>query len=112
VAPGHARRHQPPPAPPAEKCTRGQPLQRVWHHSTSDDGKFLAGEWEAEPGCWRIQYTEHEYCRILAGRSVLRDLHGAECNLQVGDEFVIPAGFEGEWEVLETTRKTYVIYQP
>ena len=29
-----------------------------------------------------------------------------------GDECVIPAGFEGEWEVLETTRKTYVIYEP
>lgn len=28
-----------------------------------------------------------------------------------GDEFVIPRGFEGVWEVVERTRKTYVIYE-
>jgi uncharacterized cupin superfamily protein len=28
-----------------------------------------------------------------------------------GDEFVIPRGFEGVWEVIERTRKVYVIYE-
>jgi len=96
---------------PADRCISGQPLQRTWHHFTSTDDKFFAGMWEAEPGCWRIQYTENEYCRILSGRSVLRDSEGGEVVLQAGDDFVIPAGFEGEWEVIETTRKVYVIYQ-
>ena len=94
------------------KCLKGRPLQRTWHHFTSADGKFFAGEWEAEPGCWTVRYTENEFCRILSGRSVLRDLDGRERNLRPGDNFVIPAGFEGQWEVLETTRKIYVIYQP
>lgn len=97
---------------PLEKCTRGQPLQRTWHHFTSADDQFFAGEWEAEPGCWNIDYSENEFCRILSGRSVLRDTAGNERTLEAGDEFVIPAGFKGQWEVLETTRKTYVIYQP
>lgn len=97
---------------PAEKCLRGQPVQRTWHHFTSDDDRFFAGAWEAEPGCWRVEYTENEYCRILAGRSVLRDAQGACIELGPGDDLVIPAGFTGEWEVLETTRKIYVIYQP
>ena len=97
---------------PAEKCVQGQPLQRTWHHFTSPDGKFFAGVWEAEPGCWRIRYTEHEYCRILEGESVLRDAEGNETTLGPGDDFVIPAGFEGEWEVVITTRKIYAIYQP
>jgi uncharacterized cupin superfamily protein len=94
------------------KCLRGRPLQRTWHHFTSADGRFFAGLWEAEPGCWTVRYTENEFCRILSGRSVLRDEAGEERSFQAGDSFVIPAGFAGEWEVLETTRKIYVIYQP
>lgn len=97
---------------PADKCVAGQPLQRTWNHYTSGDGKFFAGIWEAEPGCWKIAYTEHEFCRILSGHSLLRDADGNEYALQAGDDMVIPAGFEGEWEVVETTRKLYSIYEP
>jgi len=95
----------------AEKCVKGRPLQRTWHHFTNADGKFFAGLWEAEPGCWEVSYSEDEYCQILAGRSVLRDASGQQRILQAGDNFVIPAGFAGQWEVLETTKKIYVIYQ-
>ena len=97
---------------PVEKCTKGQPLQRTWHHFTSADEKFFAGIWEAEPGCWKINYTEDEFCQILAGHSILRDVDGNEVELKVGDNFTIPSGFSGEWEVVETTRKIYVIYEP
>jgi uncharacterized cupin superfamily protein len=96
---------------PLEKCVEGQPLQRTWHHFTSSDEKFFAGLWEAEPGCWNISYTENEFCQIVAGRSVLRDEQGRERSLKAGDNFVIPAGFKGQWQVLETTKKIYVIYQ-
>ncbi len=97
---------------PAETCVEGQPVQRTWNHFTSADEKFFAGIWEAEPGCWRIRYTENEYCRIVSGRSILRDAAGNETELNAGDEFVIPSGFEGQWEVIETTRKVYAIYEP
>lgn len=93
-----------------EKCVEGRPLQRTWHHYTSADGRFLAGLWEAEPGRWKVSYTEDEYCQVLAGRSVLRDESGHERVLRAGDHFVVPAGFTGEWEVLETTKKIYVVY--
>ena len=96
---------------PQEKCVRGQPTQRTWNHFTSSDGRFFAGLWEAEPGCWRITYTENEFCQILAGRSILRSADGEEFELVAGDNFVIPAGFEGEWEVVETTKKIYAIYE-
>ena len=87
------------------------PMQRTWHHFTSGDDKFFAGIWEAEPGCWKIKYTENEFCQILGGHSILRDASGKETELKSGDNFVIPAGFEGEWDVIETTRKIYVIYE-
>ncbi len=99
-------------ATPAEKCIDGRPLQRTWHHFTSEDGNFFAGLWEAEPGRWRIKYTENEFCQILEGHSILRDEDGNETDLKAGDNLVIPAGFEGEWQVVETTKKIYVIYEP
>jgi uncharacterized cupin superfamily protein len=90
----------------------GQAVQRSWNHFSSSDEKFFAGLWEAEPGCWKISYTENEFCQILSGRSILRAADGKESILEPGDNFVIPAGFEGEWEVIETTKKIYAIYQP
>jgi len=58
-----------------------------------------------------IKRTEHEYCEILQGVSVLRDGEGNAKTLRVGDRFVIPAGLRGTWEVLEACRKIYVIYE-
>jgi uncharacterized cupin superfamily protein len=95
-----------------EKRVKGQPTQRTWHHFTSDDEKFFAGMWESDPGCWKINYTENEFCQILHGKSILRDADGNEHPLKAGDNFTIPAGFVGEWEVVETTKKIYVIYEP
>lgn len=97
---------------PLEKCVSGQPEQQTWHHFTSSDERFLVGIWEAEPGRWQVSYREFEYCRILSGHSILHAADGHQYQLRSGDEFVIPAGFEGQWEVVETTRKTYVIYEP
>ena len=93
------------------KCVSGQPMSRTWHHFTSADEKFFTGMWEAEPGCWKINYTENEFCQILHGKSILRDSDGNEHPLKAGDNFTIPAGFAGEWEVVETTKKIYVIYE-
>lgn len=96
---------------PIEKCTKGQATQRTWNHFTSTDEKFFSGIWEAEPGSWKIHYTENEFCQIVSGRSILRDADGRETALNAGDNFIIPAGFAGEWEVIETTRKIYAIYE-
>jgi uncharacterized protein len=96
---------------PAAKLLEGNPRQRVWNHYTDASGKFSAGVWASETGKWNIAYTEEEYCRILAGVSVVTDSRGDAVRLSAGDELVIPAGFTGTWEVVEPTRKTYVIYE-
>lgn len=97
---------------PDGKRLQGNPVQRVWSHYADPAGRFFAGHWESDPGKWAIRYTEQEYCEILAGRSVITDAAGVATTVGPGDRFVIPAGFEGSWEVLETTRKIYVIYEP
>ena len=97
--------------PAAEKIVSGNPRQRVWSHYTDASQKFSVGIWECEPGAWRVRYTEEEYCRIVTGRSLLTSADGVVREVVAGDEFVIPRGFEGVWEVVERTRKIYVIHE-
>ena len=95
----------------AEKLIDGNPRQRVWLDYADSTGKFCAGLWASEVGAWRIHYTEHEYCRILDGRSLITDASGVATTVTAGDEFVIPAGFVGTWRVIEPTRKRFVLYE-
>ncbi|MFZ9708319.1 MAG: cupin domain-containing protein [Steroidobacteraceae bacterium] len=95
----------------ADRLVEGNPLQRAAILHSAADGKFVVGIWESEPGCWRVRYTEEEYCRILQGRCVLTSGDGTRLEVQPGDEFVIPRGFAGTWQVLEYTRKRFVIYE-
>jgi uncharacterized cupin superfamily protein len=97
--------------PTPEKILSGNPLQRVWSQYTDASQRFSVGIWECEPGAWRIHYTEEEYCRVMMGRSRLTNADGVVREVTAGDEFVIPRGFEGVWEVIERTRKVYVIYE-
>jgi hypothetical protein len=48
---------------------------------------------------------------LLAGVSIITDAAGNAVTVRQGDNFVIPRGFVGTWEVVESTRKIYVIYE-
>ncbi len=96
---------------PPEKLLQGNPRQTVWVHYTDASGRFTAGIWHSERGRWKILYTEEEYCQILTGVSVITDQAGLAVTVRAGEEFVIPAGFAGTWEVVEPTRKRFVIYE-
>lgn len=98
--------------PDADKRLAGTPWQALTNAYSSPCGRFHSGIWEAEPGHWRVHYTEFEYCEILAGESLLHGDDGRRIPLRCGDRFVIPAGFRGSWEVVERCRKVYVIYEP
>lgn len=97
--------------PAAEKVLKGDPAQSVRNLYSSPCQQFHAGTWEGAAGQWKINYTEHEYCEILQGVSVIRDQDGNAVTYRTGDRFVIPAGFSGTWEVLEDTRKVYVMFE-
>ena len=90
-------------------------LQPAWKRGRNDHptgGRFFAGVWESTPGKWAIRYSENEFCHMTAGRVRISDRNGNQREFGAGDAFVIPAGFEGTWEVLETARKLYAIYEP
>lgn len=95
-------------APPADRILAGNPKFRTWNIEDRD-GSLYAGIWESTPGKWRIVYDEWEFCHILSGVSVIIEDGGEENTVKAGDSFVLRPGFKGSWEVLETTRKEYVI---
>ena len=96
----------------AERLLTGRPQQAVGNAYSTADERFHCGVWEGDVGAWRVHYTEHEFCHLLSGRVRLRGDDGSEVLLGAGQSFVVPAGFSGTWEVLETARKLYAIYEP
>lgn len=98
-------------APAPERVISGAPTFRTWNAEETAAGVY-AGLWEATPGKWRIAYDEWEFCHILSGRSIITEDGGEAKTVAAGDSFVLRPGFNGSWEVLETTRKEYVIHLP
>lgn len=95
-----------------DKLVAGNPKQTVWMDYTDPSGRFLVGLWRSEPGTWRIAYTEEEYCHMLEGRSIVTDEAGHAVTVSAGESFVVPRGFVGTWQVVQTTTKRFVIYEP
>jgi len=107
------------PLPPAEsyrpdpvKVLAGDPVQSVANVFASADGRFNCGIWEGQPGRWRVNFTENEFCHLLAGKVVVTGRDGTSRTFVAGDAFVMPAGFEGTWDVVEPARKLYAVYEP
>ncbi|MFD6700394.1 MULTISPECIES: cupin domain-containing protein [unclassified Microbacterium] len=68
------------------------------------------GVWEGTAGRFparRDGYTE--ICQILSGHAILHTDGGGDVELNVGDTIVMPTGWTGSWEMLEPTRKLYII---
>lgn len=95
-------------APAAERIISGNPQFRTWNLEEADGGLY-AGIWEATPGKWRIAYEEWEYFSVLSGHSIVTEDGGEPIHLKAGDRLILRPGFNGTWEVIETTRKDYVV---
>ena len=94
--------------PAPERRISGDPKFRTWNFEETEGGLY-AGIWEATPGKWRIVYDEWEYFHILSGHSIVTEEGGDPVHLRPGDSMILRPGFKGTWEVVETTRKDYVI---
>ena len=93
--------------PDPSKVISGDPVHTAWNIEERDG--LYCGIWQSTPGKWRISYDEWEYCRILEGVSVISEDGGEAATVKAGDSFILRPGFKGTWEVIETTRKDYVI---
>jgi uncharacterized protein len=93
--------------PDPAKVISGDPVHSTWNLEERDG--LYCGLWQSSPGKWRVNYTEWEYFHILQGYSILTGADGSVTQLHPGDSLMIRPGFEGTWEVVETTLKDYVI---
>lgn len=93
--------------PDPARVLAGDPVHTTW--SVEERDGVLCGLWQSTPGKWTVSYSEWEYVHIHAGHSILTDRSGLATHLKAGDSWVIRPGFEGTWEVVETTLKDYVI---
>ncbi|MET0985178.1 MAG: cupin domain-containing protein [Steroidobacteraceae bacterium] len=97
--------------PAPERLLAGAPHQHIANFFSDRTGQFHCGTWESTPGRWRVKYSENEFCHVTQGRVRISDAYGRSKVFGPGASFVIPAGFEGDWEVLEPMKKLYVIFE-
>ena len=94
------------------KLLAGAPRTTLANRYSDPSQRFHCGTWGSTPGKWRIEYSEHEFCYLLEGRVRLTADDGKSADYAAGDAFVVPAGFRGTWETIETVRKHYAIFEP
>ncbi len=92
-----------------DRVVDGDPHHVTRMHFESPDGKLIAGTWTSTPGKWRVFTDRDEFCTILSGHVRLVEESGEAKTFRTGDAFLIPNGFRGYWEVIETTTKHFVI---
>lgn len=118
--------------PRADRLEAGNPARHTWtlYHApvatgvdagrAKDGGttagttpSITAGIWACEVGRWRIAFApdKHEVFFVLQGRVRLHDAHGGWTDVGPGESAVIPAGFQGAFEVLEPVRKHFVVVE-
>ncbi|MFJ4444710.1 cupin domain-containing protein [Pseudomonas sp. NPDC089422] len=70
------------------------------------------GVWECQPGGWPvIDRPDTEFTYIISGRALLTDDQSKEAvEVTGGDLIILPPGWTGRWDVIETVRKVYAIY--
>jgi len=98
-------------SPAADRLLAGSPRQTITNYFADETQQFFSGCWSSTPGKWRIRYTESEFCCLTRGRVVLENGQGDRWEFGPGAGFVVPAGFEGTWEVLEECTKFYAIFE-
>ena len=92
-----------------DRVIAGDPHHTVQSFFENETGDLVAGVWESTPGKWHAFTGRDEFCYISEGHVRLTDAEGNAKTFKTGDAFLIPNGFTGTWEVLETTKKHYVI---
>lgn len=99
--------------PRPDRLVEGNPDRTTWTHYSAAAGDFDCGIWACEPGAWRIAFPagKEEFFHVISGRLRITDHAGVTREFGPGDACVIPAGFEGVFEVIEPVRKHFVVLE-
>lgn len=78
----------------------------LWEH-----GGASAGIWECEPGLSFWKLDTHEVIHIIAGSMTVTAEGGTGTELKIGDVAVFPRGWVGTWDIHETVRKVFAVFE-
>lgn len=92
-----------------DHVVEGDPQHQSRTYFKNAAGDVIAGTWTSTPGKWHAFTDRDEFCFITSGHVRLIADDGSAQTFRTGDAFLIPNGFRGFWEVLETTTKHFVI---
>jgi uncharacterized protein len=93
-----------------EHAESGDPHVRGMRLSERGGERPEVGVWCYEPGGWPVvDRPDTEVAAILQGRARITNGDGTTVELWAGDAVMLPKGWSGHWEVLETVRKLYVL---
>lgn len=70
-----------------------------------------AGIWESTPGTWTRQVMDAEIATFLTGHALFHPEFGETIDIKAGDTVYFDENSKGTWEILETTRKTYLTFK-
>lgn len=83
--------------------------RQLWQ---SEDGLVQVGIWECTPGRFTAdRRSNSEICHIISGRVEMHHTDGTVRHLGAGDCLILPQGWTGEWNILEQTRKLYIVHR-
>jgi len=84
---------------------------RIAINEDKENQDILSGVWECTPGIWRRQILKSEFSHFVAGECIFTPDGQEPIKIQAGDAIFFPAGCEGTWDIRETVRKTFVIFE-
>jgi uncharacterized cupin superfamily protein len=100
------------PKVPKPTSIEGNQLEAAVTLARHADGKVEIGVWECTPGRFTAnRSTSAEFCHFISGTVEMTHADGRKQSLGPGDAIDLPLGWTGEWRVIETVRKLYVITQ-
>jgi hypothetical protein len=83
----------------------GDPVARIEHLSSSDDGTASTYFWDCTAGRFNWFYSFDETLHILEGGMTIKEPSGRSYEVTAGDTIFFPAGSSAEWTVNHYVRK-------
>jgi uncharacterized protein len=98
--------------PRTDRLVRGNPKRLT--ESLYEHPHMNCGIWQCEIGAWHIQFANNkqEFFQIIEGVVRLHDQKTQTfIEIKAGEAGIIPPGFAGTFEVVETVKKYFVVVE-
>jgi uncharacterized cupin superfamily protein len=87
----------------------GVPVESV--RELHRDGRARTGVWECTPGSFdSARNGDTEVMHFVAGDATITSADGETYEIRPGSVLVAPDGWRGTWEIRQTVRKVYTIW--